>query len=80
MLQLDLSEDDLPDADGFFEVWLLGEETGSMVSLGPLRGDGRYAIPAGVDIAVFPTVDVSVEPPDGDPTHSGNSLLRGTLS
>lgn len=51
-----------------------------MVSLGPSRPDGRYAVPSGVDAGRFPVVDVSLEPPDGDPTHSGTSVLRGTLA
>jgi hypothetical protein len=51
-----------------------------MVSLGPVRSDGRYEIPAAVDVSAFPIVDVSIEPADGVPTHSGRSVLRGTLS
>jgi hypothetical protein len=51
-----------------------------MVSLGPLRADGRYAIPDGVDVRAFPVVDVSIEPLDGEPTHSGRSVMRGVLS
>jgi hypothetical protein len=50
-----------------------------LVSLGPLRRDGVYDLPAGLDPAAFPIVDVSVEPIDGDPAHSGDSVLRGEL-
>ena len=50
------------------------------MSLGPFRGNGLYLVPAGVDPARFPIVDVSEEPPDGQPTHSGISLLRGDLA
>jgi hypothetical protein len=50
------------------------------VSLGPARTDGRYQIPPDVDVGAFPVVDVSIEPPDGVPTHSGVSALRGTLT
>ena len=67
-------------ADGFYEVWLIDEAVDGMVSLGPLRADGRYPIPAGVDVRAFPVVDVSIEPPDGEPTHSGRSVLRGVLA
>ena len=71
----------IPDADdGFYEVWLIDTAVEGMVSLGPLRSDGRYPIPTGVDVRSFPVVDVSIEPPDGDPTHSGVSVLRGTLA
>jgi hypothetical protein len=50
-----------------------------LVSLGPLRPDGVYDLPAGLEPEQFPIVDVSLEPIDGDPTHSGDSLLRGQL-
>jgi hypothetical protein len=33
-----------------------------------------------VDVGEYPVVDVSIEPTDGDPAHSGNSVVRGTLS
>jgi len=71
---------DLPEPDGFYEVWLLDEDAVGMVSLGPLRDDGTYEVPGGVDLGAFPVIDVSVEPSDGDPRHSGVSVLRGTLS
>ncbi|HEX5366505.1 MAG TPA: anti-sigma factor [Acidimicrobiales bacterium] len=61
-------------------MWLIDEDVRGMVSLGPSRPDGRYAVPSGVDAGRFPVVDVSLEPPDGDPTHSGTSVLRGTLA
>jgi hypothetical protein len=70
----------VPAAPGFYEVWLIDESVEGMVSLGPLRSDGRYQIPPGVDVGAFPIVDVSIEPTDGVPTHSGRSVLRGTLS
>lgn len=71
---------DVPAAAGFYEVWLIDQDVQGMVSLGPLRTDGRYQIPAGVDVGAFPIVDVSIEPADGVPTHSGVSVLRGTLA
>ena len=65
--------------DGFYEVWLLAE-SGQMVPVGALvGGDSRWPLPPGLDVADYPVVDVSLEPYDGDPTHSGDSLLRGTL-
>jgi Anti-sigma-K factor rskA len=77
--ELDLSVD-APATSGFYEVWLIDEDIEGMVSLGPVRTDGRYQIPPDVDVEAFPVVDVSIEPPDGVPTHSGVSALRGTLS
>ncbi len=65
---------------GYLELWLIDPTVTRLVSLGPLRTDGIYDIPAGVDPAAFPIVDVSVEPVDGDPTHSGDSVLRGELT
>lgn len=78
-LDVDLSA--LPDAtDGFYEIWLLDPGDGRMVSLGPARPDGTYALPSGVEVDDYPAVDVSVEPHDGDPTHSGASVLRGSVT
>ncbi len=77
-IQLDLT--DLPPTDGFHEVWLLDPDTGALVSLGPARADGTYVVPATVDLVELPVLDVSVEPRDGDPTHSGDSLLRGDVT
>jgi anti-sigma-K factor RskA len=77
-LRLDLSG--LPERDdGFYEVWLLDPEEGRLVSLGPARADGTYALPSGTGVDDFPSVDVSVEPHDGDPGHSGASVLRGSV-
>ena len=51
---------------------------GSSGTLGP----GEKAVlplPAGVSLADYPVVDISAEPYDGDPTHSTDSVVRGTL-
>jgi anti-sigma-K factor RskA len=77
-LRLDTSGIEAGDED-FLEVWVIDPEVSQLVSLGPLREDGLYDLPAGLDPEAFPIVDVSVEPIDGDPTHSGDSLLRGQL-
>jgi len=71
----------LPEADGFYEVWLLDLEHGRMVALGALDDDGRgsLTVPEGVRLGDYPEVDVSLEPDDGDPAHSGDSVLRGPL-
>ena len=66
--------------DGLREVWLLTADATGLVSVGLLDGaTGRFGIPAGVDLAEFPVVDVSAEPADGNPAHSGDSIVRGTL-
>lgn len=79
-LSLRLDVDGLVQDDGFLEVWVIDTEVSQLVSLGPIRSDGLYDLPAGIDPEAFPIVDVSVEPLDGDPTHSGQSVLRGQLT
>jgi hypothetical protein len=65
---------------GFREVWLLDAEAGRLVSLGVLEGQqGSFTLPAELDLGAYPTVDISAEPFDGDPAHSGDSLARGDL-
>jgi hypothetical protein len=78
-VQLRVETEDLDAADGYLELWMIDPTVTKLVSLGPLRADGRYDVPAGVTPAEFPIVDISAEPLDGDPTHSGQSLLRGEL-
>jgi len=68
-----------PVSGEFLEVWLIRPDVSGMVSLGTARPDGRYELPPGLRLADFPVVDVSTEPYDGNPAHSGASLLRGVL-
>jgi len=78
---LDIDVSGLGPVDGFYEVWLLDADGKKLVSLGLLRGThGRFALPPGVDISTYPLVDVSIEPADGNPLHSGNSVVRGRLA
>jgi len=79
VLELDVSG--LSTGDGFYELWLLDKDAKKLVSLGVLAGShGRFPLPASVDIGEFPVVDVSIEPVDGDPAHSGDSVVRGVLA
>lgn len=73
---------DLPAGEeGFREVWLISSDTSQLVSLGIVDGaTGSFTIPAGLDLTRFDLVDISEEPFDGDPTHSGDSIVRGQLS
>lgn len=68
-------------ADAYYEVWMATPDTSTMVAIGTLNpGEtGRFILPAGMDAAAFPVVDVSVEHFDGDAGHSAVSVSRGTL-
>jgi hypothetical protein len=78
-LRLDVTG--LTTGDGFYEVWLLDADGKRLVSLGLLDGStARFPLPPQVDLADFPVVDVSLEPADGNPAHSGDSIVRGTLT
>ncbi len=66
--------------DGYHEVWLIDRDVTRLVSLGVLTGtEGRFTVPPSLDLGEFPVVDVSDEPLDGDPSHSGDSIIRGVL-
>lgn len=65
---------------GDLEVWLIDPNIEGMVSLGFLASDhGEFVIPEGYDPSAYPIVDISIEPRDGVPTHSGDSVTRGIL-
>lgn len=69
------------DAGGYREVWLITADATALVSLGVLDGDeGTFPVPSGIDLRQYVLVDISDEPTDGDPTHSGDSIVRGELS
>ncbi|WP_382310121.1 anti-sigma factor [Herbiconiux sp. UC225_62] len=62
------------------EVWLIRTDGTGLISVGFLDGtSGRFDIPAGIDLAQYALVDVSAEADNGDPTHSGDSIVRGEL-
>jgi anti-sigma-K factor RskA len=65
-----------------YEAWL-ADRGGRMVPMGSFRigADGKADVHMTVDadLANFAFVDISVEPDDGPPTHSGASVLRGLL-
>lgn len=69
----------IPGAD--LEVWLIDPNIEGMVSLGYLASSrGEFVIPDGYDLEAYPIVDISIEPRDGVPAHSGESITRGVLS
>jgi len=63
-----------------YEVWLF-DGHGGMVSLGSLDDNqGQFTVPSDINTQEYRTVDVSDEPPDGNPAHSGISMVRGSFS
>jgi hypothetical protein len=72
---------DAPAADdAIYEAWLADESAAGMIAMGSVRpGTTSLPVPDSVDLADWPTVEISVEPVDGDPGHSGVSLVRGAL-
>lgn len=78
--QVTVSMDAPPSADGYHEVWLIADDLSGLVSLGVLEGtEGTFDVPEGLDVSQYSLVDVSEEHFDGDPTHSGDSIVRGGL-
>ena len=79
---LRVSVPDLPAVDdGYYEVWMASSDAATMVAIGTLN-PGEEAVlplPAGMQMADFPLVDVSVEHFDGDAGHSAVSVVRGLL-
>lgn len=82
MVTLRVQARDLGDEDGFHEVWLINVDGKRMVALGVLAewDTGEFQVPRGLIEEGYRIVDISVEPDDGDPTHSGVSLARGELA
>ena len=84
--EIRLVDTDLPapvEGQEDLELWLLNdpEAPTDLVSLGVVDPDepGVFEVPAGYDPDTFFVVDISVEPRDGEPTHSGRTILRGPL-
>ncbi|MEU0550811.1 anti-sigma factor [Micromonospora sp. NPDC005979] len=80
--QLHLHVANLPRVPGYYEVWLINPTTMEMFSIGTLGGDADalLPLPPNVDLKSYSVVDVSAEQYDNNTRHSGNSLLRGTLT
>ncbi|HKJ55391.1 MAG TPA: anti-sigma factor [Nitriliruptoraceae bacterium] len=81
VVELDLTAlPELP-AGEFYELWLLDLDNGELVSLGEVdAATTTVPIEGPVDATAFPVIDVSVEPADGEPAHSGDSVLRGPIT
>ena len=79
---LNVQASGLPATDGFYEVWLLAPDAVSMISVRMLDSSegGQFPLPAGIDLAAYPIVDISLEHFDGVAAHSADSILRGKLT
>jgi anti-sigma-K factor RskA len=68
-------------SQGFYEVWLINTDGKRMVSLGVLDPStgGTFQIPGQITAQGYRIVDISLEPDDGNPEHSHDSIIRGTL-
>ncbi len=82
VLTLRVQAAELGDEPGIHEVWLINVDGTRMVSLGLLAAgdEGAFSVPIGLIEKGYRIVDISVEPDDGDPVHSGVSLARGELA
>ncbi len=79
VLEIDLDAPALKD-DSYYEVWVIDRSVSGMYPLGAVKpGTQTVELPDGLDLTEYPLLDVSVEPLDGDPTHSGVSVARGDL-
>lgn len=79
-VEVDLSA--LPDSGADdLELWVINGDVSDMYSLGNVtNSEGRFDLPPGVTADDYPIVDISIEPDDGDETHSGQSVLRGVFT
>lgn len=79
--QIEISFDAPVPTDEPVELWLLSADGTDIVSVGLVEaGDTTWDWPEGLAPEEYPIVDLSIEPNDGDPTHSGRSILRGELT
>ena len=81
--EIALDDADLPAlTDDDLELWLIQPDAeGNPVDIAPVAmiaadEPGTYEVPDGLDPATHFVVDISIEPRDGDTTHSGQSILR----
>lgn len=72
----------LPKSDhGFYEVWLMNATPVRFVALGVLGADhtGTFQLPPNLPANNYGYIDVSLQPFNGSPLHSGVSVVRGAI-
>ncbi|WP_423835068.1 anti-sigma factor [Streptomyces manipurensis] len=79
---LQITVNGLPENSGYFEVWLMDNSHTKLVSMGVLGPDGRATLPVpdNIDLREYSVVDVSIQPYNGKPDHSGDSIVRGAYA
>jgi hypothetical protein len=79
--ELRVTTSGLPLQNGFYQVWVF-DGRDRMQAVGVLGKDSAATLPLPdtLDLRTFNVVDISLEPYDGDQTHSKESVLRGTLT
>lgn len=81
-LNLSVSTTGLDPGDGYLEVWLINRDLTRMISVGVLPADATtILLPVSQDLIDegYVIVDISREPFDDQPAHSGKTLVRGEL-
>jgi len=84
--EIRLDDASLPEtAADDLELWLIAVGSDGSLDVQPVAlvdptSPGTYRVPADLDPDVYSVVDISIEPRDGDETHSGRSILRGVLA
>ncbi|MGL5858380.1 MAG: anti-sigma factor [Angustibacter sp.] len=68
-----------PEEGRFYYAWLLDPQTKKMVPLGVITAGGQTTLDVPNDIVgKYHTVDISLQQDNGDPAHSGDSVLRAS--
>lgn len=82
-LRLDVPDLGLDPGEGFLEVWLINRDLTRMISVGVIPADAtEVVLPVSQRLLDegYVIVDISREPFDDQPAHSGETLVRGELS
>lgn len=80
---LEVTAEDVDVSRGYAEVWLINRDGERMVSVGVMEEDGRtvsFPISRALLDEGYVVVDISREEFDEDPTHSGDTVVRGSLT
>ena len=82
-LRVEVPDLALDPGEGYLEVWLINRDLTRMISIGVLPVDAAgIALPVSQRLIDegYVIVDISLEPFDDQPAHSGQTLVRGELS